>query len=108
MIPAVTQRPRARLDILEQFVHFGEQQNIELADRYLKAIGATCRMLALHPYSGIAWDSGIARLQGLRRFRVKGFESYLVFYLPQDNGIEVVRILHGARDVDLVFAQEEG
>ena len=34
MIPAVTQRPRARLDLLEQFVYFGEQASVELAERY--------------------------------------------------------------------------
>jgi hypothetical protein len=31
MIPAVTQRPRARLDLLEQFVYFGEQASVQLA-----------------------------------------------------------------------------
>jgi plasmid stabilization system protein ParE len=83
MISAVTQRPRARLDILEQFVHFGEQESVVLAERYLAAVEATSR------------------------FRVKGFESYLVFYLPLEAGIDVVRVLHGARDIDRVFAQEE-
>ena len=108
MIPAVTQRPRARLDILEQFVHFGEQEKVELAERYLTAVDATCRLLAERPYSGIAYDSGIDRLKGLRRFRVSGFETYLVFYLPQETGIDVIRVLHGARDIKGIFAREEG
>ena len=107
MIPAVTLRPRARLDILEQFVYFGDQENVELAERYLAAVEATCRLLAEHPYSGTAYDSGIARLRGLRRFRVKGFESYLVFYVPQETGIDIVRVLHGARDINKLFAREE-
>jgi plasmid stabilization system protein ParE len=69
MILAVTQRPRARLDLLEQFVHFGEQHSIDLAERYFAAIDATCRQLADHPHSGPAHDSGIARLKGLRHSR---------------------------------------
>jgi toxin ParE1/3/4 len=108
MSPPVTQRPRARLDLLEQFVHFGEQDSVEPAERYLTAVDATCLGLFDHPHSGVLYDSGIARLKGLRRFPVKGFENYLVFYLPHRTGIDVIRVLHGARDIDNVFAQEEG
>src|SRR5438309_269259 len=38
----VTQRPRARLDLLEQFVYFGEHGGVELAERYLSAVETTC------------------------------------------------------------------
>ncbi len=53
------------------------------------------------------YGSDILRLNGLRRFPVRGFEKYLVFYLPREAGIDVIRVLHGARDIDNVFAQEE-
>jgi toxin ParE1/3/4 len=107
MISPVTQRPRARLDLLEQFVYFGEQAGAELAERYFAAVDATCLQLADHPQSGVLYDSGIARLEGLRRVPVKGFENYLLFYLPHENGIEVIRVFHAARDIDNLFAQEE-
>jgi toxin ParE1/3/4 len=29
--------------------------------------------------------------------------SYLVFYLPLPDGIEVIRVLHGSRDLDRLF-----
>jgi len=29
--------------------------------------------------------------------------NYLVFYLPLDDGIEVVRVLHGSREIDALF-----
>jgi hypothetical protein len=35
VIRSVTQRPRARIDLMEQFVYFGGEENIELAERYL-------------------------------------------------------------------------
>lgn len=101
----VTQRPRARLDLLEQFVYFGEQNSVELAERYLAAIDITCRLLADHPKSGAGYDSRIVRLKGLRRFPVKGFEDYLVFYLPVSAHIDVIRVFHGARDIDNVFLE---
>jgi len=108
MNPPVTQRPRARLDLLDQYVYFGEQAGVELAERYFTAIDETCLQLVKHPRSGPHYDSGIARLDGLRRFPVKGFEKYLVFYLPHENGIDVIRVLHGARDIETLFAEEEG
>ena len=107
MTSAVTQRPRARLDLLEQFVYFGEQVGVELAERYFTAVDETCRRLVLHPLSGVLYDSGIERLKGLRRVQVTGFESYLIFYLAIDRGIDVVRVLHGAQDIDSRFQLEE-
>jgi len=104
---SVQQRPRARLDLIEQFVYFGERDGVELAERYFVAVEETCRRLAEHPRSGTSYDSGIAKLKGLRRFPVKGFENYLVFYFPRRSGIEVIRVLHGARDIGGVFAMEE-
>jgi toxin ParE1/3/4 len=38
---------------------------------------------------------------------VKDFENYLVFYRSTDVGIEVLRVLHGARDVDAIVQDEE-
>ena len=38
MIESVTQRPQARLDLLEQYVYFGEQANVELAWRDFAAL----------------------------------------------------------------------
>ena len=45
----------------------------------------------------------------IRMFRLKRFSKHLVFYRPLENGIEVIRVLHGARDIESLFeAQEEG
>jgi len=49
----------------------------------------------------------VAQLEGLRRFPVHGFESYLIFYLPHPEGMDVIRVLHGARDIDNLFAEEK-
>jgi len=37
---------------------------------------------------------------GVRCFPVG---RYVVFYVPLDDGIDIVRVLHGARDIDAVF-----
>jgi toxin ParE1/3/4 len=41
----------------------------------------------------------------MRWFPVKGFPNYLVFYRPILRGIEVVRVLHGARDIAAQFTE---
>ena len=92
---------------MEQFVQFGEQANVELAERYFAAVDNTCLHLVKHPRSGTHYDSGIARLDGLRRFPVTGFDKYLIFYLPHRDGIDVIRVLHGARDINSLFVEEE-
>ena len=38
------------------------------------------------------------RLAGLRKWRVDGFEKFLIFYLPRQGGISIVRVLHAAQD----------
>jgi toxin ParE1/3/4 len=39
------------------------------------------------------------KLIGLRMWPIPGFKRYLNFYRPRRNGIEVVRVLHGAMDL---------
>ena len=42
-------------------------------------------------------------LSDLRVWQVQGFNNYLIFYRPIERGVEVVRVLHAARDVNAVF-----
>jgi plasmid stabilization system protein ParE len=44
----------------------------------------------------------------MRRVPVSGFTAYLLFYMARADGIDVVRVLHGARDIEHLFAEEEG
>lgn len=39
----------------------------------------------------------------LRIWPVKRFEAYLLFYLADDDSVELVRLLHGSRDIDGLF-----
>jgi toxin ParE1/3/4 len=46
---------------------------------------------------------GRARPELLANLRSFPLGSYLLCYRPSDNGIEVVRVLHGARDIPGLF-----
>lgn len=54
-------------------------------------------VLAAQPMIGRARD-GLA--PGVRSF---SFGRCVVFHVPLDDGIDVVRVLHGARDMDAMF-----
>jgi len=78
-----------------------------VAERYFAAVDETCALLVLHPQSGAPYNSGIDKLAGLRRVPIKGFEKYLLFYIARTGGIDVVRVLHAARDIESIFNSEE-
>ena len=42
----------------------------------------------------------------LRAWQVRGFENYVIFYRPIEHGVEIVRVLHAARDIAAIFEDE--
>jgi len=36
----------------------------------------------------------------LRRRPVRGFENFLIFYRESGGRVEIIRVLHGARDIE--------
>jgi len=39
----------------------------------------------------------------MRSFTIPRYPNYIVFYRVADPGVEVVRVLHAARDIDKIF-----
>ena len=58
------------------------------------------------PGMGEQRESTNPRLDGLRVWRIDGFPNHLIFYRPIEGGIEIIRVLHGARDIDAVLEAE--
>jgi len=38
-------------------------------------------------------------LSGVRSWVVPGFENYVIFYLPTQDEVQILAVLHGARDL---------
>ena len=98
-------RPRARMDVVELAADIGKE-NITAANRFLDACEAIFDLLAESPKLGAIYPTKNPRLAELRAFRIKGFPNHLAFYLERKNGIEIVRVVHGARDLDTVLRDE--
>ncbi len=75
------------------------QTSEERALRFLDAVAQTFRQLAEMPGLGNRQQFRSPRLQGLRRWHVQLFPAYLIFYRATEEEVEVVRVLHGARDI---------
>ena len=95
-MPQIRKRPQAEADLEDIWWQIA-QENPDAADRLLDSIDERCTTLAHFPSLGTSRD---ALLPNLRSLPVG---NYLVFYLPVADGIEVVRVLSGMRDIDALF-----
>jgi toxin ParE1/3/4 len=104
--PRVLKRAVALRD-LEEISEYIRQDSPRAALRFLQAAERSFGLLAGEPLMGRAYEAEDPRLAALRCFRIAGFESYLIFYQPALGGIEVVRVIHGARDIPTVLEEME-
>jgi len=63
----------------------------------------TFQQLAAMPRMGTPCGFRRSTLRRLRRWRVRDFENWLIFYQPKRDGIEVVHVIHGARDIEALL-----
>lgn len=97
-MPRIYQRAAARRDLVEHFVYLAENANLETAEHFLAQTEASLNVLAERPLIGAPLTLCDPTLAGMRKWRVKDFDNHLIFYLPHQDGISVVRVLHAARD----------
>lgn len=100
----VNKHEQAKRDLEEIFVFIGER-NADAGLRFLLAADETLDLLAKMPLMGSHRRFRSSRLRALRQFPVKGFEEYLIFYHPIQDGIQVVGVLHGRRDLEAIFEE---
>lgn len=88
----ITKTVQAEQDLDEIWLYIAKD-NITAADKFLDEIGDSTQLLAKEPLMGRArHDLAL----GLRSFPVT---RYIIFYIPSPTGVEIVRVLHSARDI---------
>jgi toxin ParE1/3/4 len=104
--PVILKKPAARIDLAACYAYIGER-NPDSARRFRLAAESTVAALARTPGIGAPYEVTSPRLQGLRIAPVRRFRNYLIFYLPVAGGIDVVRVLHAARNIKVILETEE-
>lgn len=89
----VTHTDQAGIDLLGVFVDVIIRRSPRSADRLGAAIRRKSQHYARLPLTGILRDD---LAPNLRCFLV---QSYLVFYRPEPDGIEIIRVLHHAMNI---------
>ncbi len=101
----VLRRPEANQDIIEHAFYIAARGSLDASDRFLQATEQAFGQLAAMPKMGRRRGFRRSYLSDVRQWAVPGFPNHLVFYRPVDKGIEVLRVLHGARDIEAVFEE---
>lgn len=88
----VLQTRRARRD-LDDIWFYIARDNPERADQFVDSIVVKCESISESPYMGRArpeLGSGVRSLP---------HEEYIIYYRVSGDGIDVLRVIHGARDI---------
>ena len=99
----VHRRPRAVDDLEALSGYLYDEGGVELGIRFLDPAELAFDQLLQMPGLGAERSGLSARLPALRIWPIPGFPNHLVFYQPVEYGIEIIRVLHGARDVPQVL-----
>ncbi len=97
---SVLRTPQAKADLIELWLYIATD-SATAADRLLATIDEKCRLLARFPEMGQSCDE-LAPL--LRCFSVG---NYVIFYRPAESGVEIIRVVSGARDIESLFKAED-
>ena len=84
-------------DLLQIWGYLAREASIPRADDQIQKIEQACRRLSDWPLSGRARDFLIP---GMRSIVVA---PYLIFYRVLGDSVQIVRVLHGHRDVEAMF-----
>jgi plasmid stabilization system protein ParE len=99
---------QAESDLEQLFVYYWTEGGESTAARFFEAFDETRKMLRQYPEMGTtpSWVSD--RLQTVRILPVKGpFRNVLVVHQPTEDGPYILRVLHGARDLQTLFSETE-
>lgn len=88
---------------IEDLTDYLAQRNLDAACRLANAIEEALVDLQDLSAVGRARDEIHPKFTTLRSVAVPGFRNYLIFYQITDDVVEIVRVIHGARDLNKIF-----
>ncbi|MBD2501894.1 type II toxin-antitoxin system RelE/ParE family toxin [Anabaena azotica] len=102
---AIKKRPQAIRDLIDLATYIA-QDNLDVSDRFLAAAEATFKQLAKTPGIGRICQFVHPSLTEIRQISIKGFNKYLIFYRITESEVDILRVIHGARDIEAIFNED--
>jgi toxin ParE1/3/4 len=90
-------------DILEQADWYIAKSGKPLAKRWDKAVTATVLRALRNPATGTICSFKAPELRNVHRTPIGGFPKHLLFYQVRGSKLVVLRVVHGARDLETLF-----
>ena len=91
------------VDDLEEIVSYIRQDNAMAAEAVRHDILDTAESLAHQPDLGVRPRFSAPRFAGIRFLPSQQDPNYLLFYREQTDEVEILRVLHGARNLPALF-----
>lgn len=101
--PQLVLADAAVADVLEQADWYLAQSGQALAQRWEKAVTSAVLRVVKNPAAGTKCTFRPAELRHVRRATIAGFPKHLLFYSIHGSEILVLRVVHGARDLEKLF-----
>lgn len=92
-------------DILAQADWYELQSDRRLAKRWEQAVTPSILRLVRTPRAGALCGFKAEALRATRRLPVTGFSAHLIFYNFLGNQVHVLRVVHGARDLEKLLSE---
>jgi toxin ParE1/3/4 len=94
----VVKRASVHRDVVACALYLADRRPTS-AEAFLDAVEETLRFLCDHPRAGRRHEFQNPKLVSLRSIGVRRFANFRVFYFVVEDDIEVVHVIHGARDL---------
>jgi toxin ParE1/3/4 len=91
-------------DILDQADWYRSQSGQLLALRWERALASAIRDIVRRPAAGATCEFRSLELQDVRRILIPKFPRHLLFYRFTEEEVFVLRVVHGARDLETLFS----
>jgi toxin ParE1/3/4 len=101
----LVKRPIIIQDLITCATYIGSN-NLDASDQFLFAAESTFKQLIEMPRIGRISGFTHPQLSAVRQLPIKGFKSYLVFYQIQPDTIDIIRVLHSARNIEKILENE--
>lgn len=96
--------PFAINSLKEQAFYLEENASLEVAERYLDSVEQTLTFLCTSPEIGSPCEFSHPRLINVRRWPVKNFQNYFLFYDVSEKEILLLYVFHGKQDIDSILS----